>query len=195
MKSFEQQVKDLLDSFSVPYIDQGNNYDLPDLTVQLSVGQVHIELKEKRQTYRSAKWPLIAPEEHSFIIDEFTVRKMMIQSPNVVLIARDNTSKKYYLADIYSLVFMPRNRFNRRMESIAGDIVHIKGKWCLDFRNFVEYNTLPDVFRSIKEYILHIPTTKENGVDCWHPFPNETLEIAGDLRTLEQRKHDVQATR
>lgn len=197
MLSFEQEVKQLLDKNKVPYLDFSDSGSKPDLSIQLTTGHIDLELKEKRQPIRADKWPLITDEVNSFIIDEFTVRKMMTFAPWVALAIRDNTTGLYYLADIYTLVFAPRNRCNREMVSPKGDeIVNVKGKWCLDLRFFPGFDDLRHLFRAIKFYQTHSPIDPAVGVDCWNPFNIvQNIPTAGDKRSLELREHDVEATR
>lgn len=197
MISFEQEVKQLLDKYKVPYNDYGASYDAPDLHIQTKRGAFYLELKEKRQPIASSKWPLITDEHHSFIIDEFTVRKMMTKSPIVGLAIRDNTTGLYYFADIYTLVFMPHQRCNREMMSVKGDeVVNIKGKWCLDLRFFPCFDNLIDLFKIINYYLSNLPNNPAAGVDCLNLYGTvKDIPTAGDKRTLDQRECDVEATR
>ena len=197
MISFEQEVKKLLDQYKVPYNDYGESGDSPDLHIQLTTGAFYLELKEKRQTYNPGQWPLITHEHHSFIIDEFTVRKIMTKAPLVGVAIRDNTTGLYYFADVYTLVFSPHQRCNREMESIHGDeIVNIKGKWCLDMRFFPCFDNLKEMFITIKYYMTNLPTDPSNGVDCFNLYKIvSNIPVAGTKRSLESREHDVEKTR
>lgn len=197
MISFEQEVRDFLTSKKVTFEDNSRTqagFTDPDFMVQLKHGHMYMELKEKRQKYDPTVWPIEPKEEvTSFILDEFTARKLMSKAERAFMLVRDNTTGLYYYTDVYALWLMPRIRVNRRMiVNDSGQSV-LKGKWILNLRNFYMSDNLLNLFVQANKWIGEVKQLMTKGVACYNPFGNEIQE-AGTTRTKELREFDVKVT-
>ena len=164
----------------------GNAYDKPDFLFEQY--NMYLEVKEKTQRYNPKNWPIKTQGKTVFIMDEISVRRMMLHGVNTALLVRDNTNfDRMYFADLLTLTMMPRKRVNR--PNVHKE--HAKGKWLLDFRNFIECNTLTHLLSLLAQYSEDIPDLYNWRSECFGDFMGEEIPLAGTPRTLALQNQDV----
>ncbi len=108
--------------------------------------KVKVDIKEKNQPL-TAKWPLppktIARD--AFIIDELSVRRAMLYTPNAYFVLHDKPQGRWFLARIDEVVCSNRVSLDR-----IGPNGHAKGKWVCDLKSFRE---MKDPATQIWEFI------------------------------------------
>jgi len=186
--SFEREVEELLQNRSVIYRSNVQSTKLPDFTIGTS-SAFHVELKEKRNRYSPKNWKGEMPQQWMFILDELTVRKLTLTYSCSGIMVRDDSAVGYYFCGIICLLTMPRVRTNRMMMGS-----YVKGKWILDLRNFKKADSLPGAMRNLKLYRASCIKDATQSA-CYGEYIGEDVGISGSDRTVEQIKHDYEATR
>lgn len=77
--------------------------------------EVHIDLKEKKQSYSSGirrLWPEVAPE-NLFILDETVYRRIVWQGGGGYLAVRDDPEDRWVIFGPWELTLGPRKRYER----------------------------------------------------------------------------------
>lgn len=187
-KSLEQEVKDVLKSNGATFEDFCKTYNMPDFYVKLKPGYFYLEVKEKRQKYRTDLWPIDFPEKYSFILDELSGRKLATVVGASGLLVRDNNGN-YHFTDTFGLLLMPKNRCKRQLQGV------LKGKWVLDLRNFTKIDKIIDAFKLASSYLNISRDLVERDARIYGEFFNEEVPIAGTRRTENYRKYDLAVTR
>lgn len=195
MNSFESIMKFILDTEKYEYIDHSNSYTKMDFMISLKNGYpLSLEVKEKRQPIKMANWPVPEGiEDHNvFILDDLTARKMLLESPFSALAVQDRVLERYFVADVLDLWSMPRVRVNRKIADGK-----LKGKWILDFRNFIQvedYSMILDYFEEIMEKDTLLGRF-EQSPDVYGSYFGETVGNGGVSRSEYHRKTDYFSTR
>jgi len=190
--SFESAFRDFLDSQPISIGYQDNSTSFTDLDFFLKIGDESfaLELKEKKQKYNLLRWEGIhIPEEHLMLIDELSVRKIVLSGASSGLLIRDWVRDKLFFFSMIDLVLMPHlKRFNRltRFREKEG----IKGKWAIDLRHGLECRDLGAALKAIQAYQHVIPTLKE-AVSCINVYHGETITGGGTTRTMDYLNKDV----
>ena len=184
MPSFEKQMVKHLDSSKYLYKDNCASTTKIDFAIAINQRKFSVDVKEKRQKYKS-HWTDKIPEQHLFIIDDLAARKIFMDSPYSAIIVSDANTNKFYIFDALTLFLMPKIRVNRRLSGGS-----LKGKWLVDFRNAEEADTLGEVLDILKEYVNFCEDGCTKMTECCHQFRGEELEICGTTRTNGQRQHD-----
>jgi hypothetical protein len=190
--SFESAFRDFLDSQPIRSGYQDNSTSFTDLDFFLKVGDESfaLELKEKKQKYNLLNWEGIhLPEEHLVLIDELSVRKIVLSGASSGLLIRDSVRDKLFFFSMIDLVLMPHlKRFNRLTRFREKD--GIKGKWAIDLRHGQECVDFSEVLRVIRSYQRTIPTLKETA-SCINVYHGEAITEGGTTRTLDYLNKDV----
>jgi hypothetical protein len=156
-RAFEEAVKAGLTTLGWEFQDNTTEHDRPDLYIFRRVRgeqvRVALELKEKRQPYRS-RWAEAAgvPEPELFVLDEVAVRKLLAWAPRAVLLFWDETqpARPYALYTIIDLLCVPKVRVQR---PIALNSPRLKAKWLLDRRHGRLLPDLNSAFTAIASYV------------------------------------------
>lgn len=179
-RAFEQAVMAELQTLDWEYQDNTNDHDRPDLylfrQVRSKKVQVALELKEKRQPYRS-RWAELArlPETELLVVDEVSVRKLLAWAPRALLLFWDHTqpSRPYVLFSVIDLFCVPKVRVQR---PIALNDHKVKAKWLLDGRHGRAYADLRGVLAYIVNYLDHGMVTDLRRLEAHGDFVGETVE-------------------
>lgn len=188
MISFEQECRNFFTDYGIGYKDgtggSGTDFFLEPVSF-------HLEVKEKRQYIKTSVWPTTIPQDHLFILDELTVRKLFFAGSRSGLAIRTSIQNeaRYYFVDTLNLMLMPRTRANRWMTD-----QHPKGKWLIDLRNTYECQDVEDIYRLINKYLQKIPDMQTRS-ECWGEYVGEIVEKGGEERTWKQYTHDYKWTR
>ncbi|HVE76976.1 MAG TPA: hypothetical protein VND22_09480 [Actinomycetota bacterium] len=146
---FEKRVKRALKSDGeFELLDSTDSYDEIDFELGCRGRRLYLEVKEKKQSYRSA-WVDVGgvPEETLFILDELAARKIVLRGPRAYLLVHDEVRGELYVCGALELVMMPKKRVNR---SINGGVATFKGKWLIDLRNCEGVGSLEEAFAYVK---------------------------------------------
>jgi hypothetical protein len=173
----------------IKFHDNRQSPNQADFILRVSGHNFHLEVKEKRQRINTSNWPKVdIPEEHLFIIDELTARRLLIQSPYAGVLVRDNLAEIYVYFDIIALWLIPKTRVNR----VLNERGQAKGKWMIDLRNgdqvYSVQGGLGRIYRYVQESSMIVEMT-----ECYGEF--EDVPTGGELRTREHRQKDYAATR
>lgn len=191
MLSLESELSNFFRQRRIPHEDNRSSGKKMDFVFPILGANFHLEAKEKRQRINVSAWPRVdISERELFIVDELTIRKMLLRSPNCGMVIRDNLRERYFFCSILDIVLMPRVKANRMMEGYT-----LKGKWLVNMQNMVLCPTLPDVFKSIEQYMLHRGDAYTMITECYGNYRGEEIPIGGELRTREHRQIDYNGTR
>jgi hypothetical protein len=190
--SFENSFREYLSSLPlIPGFDD-NSQSFTDLDFILKIGDVSfaLELKEKKQKYNLLDWEGVhIPEEHFMLIDELSVRKIVLQGAGAGLLVKDSVRNRMFFFSMIDLVLIPnKKRFNRTMK--LGQNETLKGKWSLDLRNGQECKDFDAVMNAIQCYTNSIPALK-HASSCLNVYHGETITQGGITRTLGHLNKDV----
>ena len=97
--SFENSFREFLDSQPLSIGYQDNSTSFTDLDFFLKIGDVSfaLELKEKKQKYNLLDWEGVhIPEEHFMLIDELSVRKIVLSGAGAGLLVRDSVRNRLF---------------------------------------------------------------------------------------------------
>jgi hypothetical protein len=190
--SFESSFREYLDSqpLYVGFEDNSASYNDLDFLIEIHGAAFALELKEKKQKYNLLSWEGVhIPEEHFMLIDELSVRKIVLQGAGAGLLVRDAVHNKLFFFSMIDLVLIPhKKRFNRLMK--LGQNETLKGKWSLDLRNGQECKDFDAVMNAICCYTNSIPALKQTS-SCLNVYHGETILQAGITRTLDYLNKDV----
>lgn len=187
MQSFESEVKAYLDSFEIPYEDFGRSTSKPDLFID---GKYWLELKEKRNPINPKNWPIMGDGKNIVIIDELTVRRLTLFSPNVFVAFRDNPRGRLYIVQLFELLFMPRIRVNRPVDGKE----HLKGKWLLDVRNWHEVTGTHEMLKFMESQDWMFVANRYS--ECFGgEFVGERIITTGNPRKQHYQNYDFLVTR
>ncbi len=205
IESFEQELKSYFKLRKYDFIDNSSDYKKLDFTlkdiirdvnnIDAPLRNIYLEVKEKRQKYNTTNWPLICDndEKHTFIVDELSTRKILAYAPYSGLLIRDYLTHQYYWYSILDLFLMPKLRVNRPIKK--HDVLSMKGKLILDYRNSVEADSLDKVFEVIIAHISNRVYTYTEMKECYGKFINEEILEQGIVRKAEHWDIDVTETR
>ncbi len=179
-RGFEDEVKAGLAALGWAFEDETTAHDRPDITfmrqVRGKVVRAALELKEKRQPYRS-RWAELAglPEPELLVLDEVAARKLLARAPRAFLLFRDHTrpAQPYVLFTIIDLFCMPKVRVRRQInlnERLA------KAKWLLDRRHGRACADLNTAFAWMATYLDREMGDQLCRLDAHGPFVGETVE-------------------
>jgi hypothetical protein len=190
--SLESEIANYLRSRRVSFADNRESGKKMDFVIRVNdVVEFHLEAKEKRQRINTSSWPRVSfPERELFIVDELTVRKMIVRAPACALVIRDNLTSRYFFCSVADLVLMPHVRANRMMDDNK-----MKGKWLVDLRNMAAFKELPYVFSEMSIYINNYVNIFSRVTECYGTYFGETIPLGGELRTKEHRTLDYNGTR
>jgi len=194
MDSFEHIMDTWLRKQNYSFRTFTKSYTKLDFTVHLNTGAwFKLEVKEKRQPLKRANWEIPADlaSEDVFILDDLTARKILKVAPFSGVAVQDRVRSKYFVADVLELWMMPRVRINRKITKDK-----LKGKWILDFNNFIEVSLdeIIPYFEQITEPDTHYARYVKQA-DCYGSFVGEDIGFGGELRTKAHRKFDHMVTR
>jgi len=156
-RAFEQAVKAGLTALGWEFQDNTAEHDRPDLYIFRQVRdervRIALELKEKRQSYRS-RWAELSgvPEAGLLVLDEVAARKLLAYAPRAALLFWDETQtvRPYVLFTIVDLLCVPKVRVQR---PIALNSPRLKAKWLLDRRHGRLLPDLGSAFAAIASYM------------------------------------------
>lgn len=132
-------------------LDSTDSFDDLDFELGCRGRRVFLEVKEKKQRYRD-RWTDLAgiPEERLFILDELSVRKIMLRCPRAFLLVHDAMTDRLSLFGALELLTVPKSRVNR---SIDGGVATFKGKWLVDLSHAAGFDQMPDALDLVKRRI------------------------------------------
>lgn len=192
MQSLEEEMREQLAKCNIGFTDNSGSPTKLDFRIAITEKcGFWLEVKEKRQHTKKSNWPEIdIPEEHLFILDDLSARKLLRHSPLSGLAVRNNVTGRYYFIDVVTLFLMPKLRVNRLLNERG----ELKGKWMIDIRNGTLCGSSEDVIRAMYHYTGDIEKVFTETA-CYGYFVNEHVGLGGEFRTQEQRKYDYAATR
>ncbi len=172
------------------FTDNCNSYEELDFSLTGEGFLFSVELKEKKQKYNLLRWDGIhIPEEHFMIVDELSIRKIVLSGANTGLLIKDSVREKLFFFSMIDLVLMPhKKRFNRTMKLGKGKT--LKGKWSLDLRNGQECPDFGSAITAIQEYAETIPQLKTCS-SCINVYHGETITQGGIIRTTDYLNIDI----
>lgn len=190
--SFENSFREYLNSqpLNMGYADHSDSYTDLDFSLKVGANIFALELKEKKQKYNLLNWEGVhIPEEHFMLIDELSIRKIVLSGANTGLLVHDSVRDKIFFFSMIDLVLMPKiKRFNRMTKFNEKD--GIKGKWAIDLRHGMECKDFASVLWVIQNYQHMLPTLKELP-SCLNVYHGETITQGGTTRTLDYLNKDV----
>lgn len=156
-RGFEGEVKAGLAALGWEYEDETAAHDRPDITFLRQVRGAKVravlELKEKRQSYRS-RWAELAgvPEPELLVLDEVAARKLLARAPRAFLLFHDATrpDQPLVLYTIIDLFCMPKVRVRRE---ITLHEQRGKAKWLIDRRHGHACDNLNAAFALMATYL------------------------------------------
>lgn len=192
-RSAEADVRAYLTGQKIPFTDNTDSYTELDFTLLKEDAPVfHLEIKEKRQTYRTDRWPDFAPEPDLCILDDLTVRKCLGFAPASGILVRDNVRSLWAFFPVIDLALMPKLRVNRAIHNRSADV---KGKWLLNFSNGSLAGSLAVAFDSIRSYHANLPTILHDIHSCYGDYVGEEIGRGGSTRRPDHWTQDVRETR
>ena len=190
--SFENSFREYLNSqpLNVGYADHSDSYTDLDFRLKVGASIFALELKEKKQKYNLLNWEGVhIPEEHFMLIDELSIRKIVLSGASAGLMVKDSVRDRLFFFSMIDLVLMPRvKRFNRLTKFAEKD--GIKGKWAIDLRHGLECKDFATLLRAIQNYQRMIPALREMPT-CLNVYHGETITQGGTTRTLDYLNKDV----
>ena len=190
--SLENSFREYLNSqpLNMGYADHSDSYTDLDFSLKIGAGIFALELKEKKQKYNLLNWEGVhIPEEHFMLIDELSIRKIVLSGANTGLLVHDSVRDKMFFFSMIDLVLMPKiKRFNRMTNFNEKD--GIKGKWAIDLRHGMECKDFATVLRAIQNYQQLSPLLQEIP-SCLNVYHGETIMQGGITRTLDYLNKDV----
>ena len=177
----EQEIKSYLTLRNEPFSDFSASHTALDFF--LPRHNIHIDAKEKRQRFAMKNWKEARmPQEHLFIIDDLSVRKLLLHAPNSFTLIKDSsvTPAMYFVYSIVDFLCIPKIRCRR---PIRRTIVAFKGKWIIDLRDASAFETLEDAITYTTSYKKKHPAIFEGQIDCWGKYPSERVSKSGSMRT------------
>lgn len=189
---FESSFREFLESQPVSIGYQDNSTSYTELDFHMKIGDVSfaLELKEKKQKYNLMSWEGVhIPEEHFMLIDELSVRKIVLSGAHAGLLIRDSVRGRLFFFSMIDLVLMPHiKRFNRTVK--LGEREGIKGKWAIDLRHGQECSDFGAVIDAIRAYQRITPALKEIS-SCLNVYHGENIAQGGTTRNLDYLNQDV----
>lgn len=179
-RGFEDEVKAGLAALGWEYQDETAAHDRPDITflrrVRGNVVRAALELKEKRQPYRSRWFELAGiPEQELLVLDEVSARKLLARAPRAFLLFRDATqpAQPLVLYTIIDLFCMPKVRVRRQ---IARHEPRGKAKWLLDRRHGHACPDLNAAFAAMATYLDREMWVQLRALEAHGEFIGEKVE-------------------
>jgi hypothetical protein len=188
---FEQEVRALLNSQHIPYVD--GTKSVSDLDFFLPSQNVWFDAKEKTQRFSMKNWSGATPsQEDLFIIDDLSARKLLRKAPLSFCLIKDSSAQSttYYIYSIVDLLCIPKTRVRRPIEK---SVKAYKGKWLLDLRDAAVFIDLEDALRYMLTYEKKFYAIFGEHIDCWGHYPSEQIKTAGSLRISAFWKKDAKA--
>lgn len=195
MLPFEQEIKAYFRQHQIAFSDHSESFARLDFCFgdSESKRQFHFDAKEKRQHYNLRNWPALnIPEEHLFILDDLAARKILAYAPNSGLVVRDNMHGRYFFFAVVDLYLMPKQRVNRTLKK---KVETSKGKWLIDLRNGQQFDTLPDLFAGIDQYLDQREAIFLHTLACYGNYIGEEISRGGIDRVPHHWQIDVEETR
>ncbi|MEZ4527924.1 MAG: hypothetical protein R2941_18570 [Desulfobacterales bacterium] len=192
--SFEQELRQFFSAKQILFHDRSDSFRYPDFSIPdpaKDTKRFYFDAKEKRQRYNMRHWQTDIPEEHFFIIDDLSARKILAFAPRSGILIRNNISEKYHLFTVLDLFLMPKKRVNR---PIHKNRQTYKGKWLTDLRNSRESDSLEGIFASVHAYLTHLEQIFLNTIECYGNY-REDIGEQGIVRRPGHWDTDVKATR
>ena len=190
--SFENSFREYLNSqpLNMGYADHSDSYTDLDFSLKIGASIFALELKEKKQKYNLLNWDGVhIPEEHFMLIDELSIRKIVLSGASAGLLVKDSAREKMFFFSMIDLVLMPKiKRFNRPTK--FNEQEGIKGKWAIDLRHGMECKDFATVLRAIQNYQRVSPLLREIP-SCLNTYHGETIMQGGTTRTLDYLNKDV----
>lgn len=191
--SAEQEIREFLAARKIPFVDNTSSFQELDFTLLKDDAPVfYLEVKEKRQSYRSDRWPDFAPEPDLCILDDLTVRKCLGFAPASGILMRDNVRSLWAFFPVIDLALMPKLRVNRKIHNRTADI---KGKWLIHFSNGKLAGNLTVAFDAVRSYYSELPAILHDIHPCYGAYLGEEIELGGSTRRPEHWTKDVEETR
>ena len=151
-QAFERRVRrQLAADGEFEILDSTESFDELDFELGCRGRRIFLEVKEKKQHYRE-RWSEAAdiPEEHLFILDELSARKIMLRCPRAWLLVNDICADRLSVFGALELLTIPKKRVNR---SIEAGVATFKGKWLIDLRHADSFEDMPPALDLIKRRI------------------------------------------
>ena len=190
--SFENSFREYLNNqpLSIGYDDNSTSYTDIDFRLKIDEVGFALELKEKKQKYNLLNWEGVhIPEEQFMVIDELSIRKIVLSGASAGLLVKDSVRDKMFFFSMIDLVLMPKiKRFNRPTN--FNEKEGIKGKWAIDLRHGMECKDFATVLRAIQNYQRVCPLLGEIP-SCLNTYHGETITQGGATRTLDFLNKDV----
>ena len=188
----EQEIKSYLTLHNEPFSDFSGSHTALDFF--LSGHNIHIDAKEKRQRFSMKNWKEARmPQEHMFIIDDLSVRKLLLHAPHSFTLIRDSSVSPatYFVYSIVDFLCIPKVRCRRPIRRRT--TVALKGKWIIDLRDAATFETLGDAIAYVTSYKKKHPAIFEDQIDCWGKYPSERVARSGSMRTARFWDLDAKA--
>ncbi|MBI3195107.1 MAG: hypothetical protein HYZ34_11680 [Ignavibacteriae bacterium] len=192
MQSFEQEIQDFLTKYNIRFIDGTNS--LEELDFALPEYNIHFDVKEKKQHFNMSNWEgTNIPEEYFFILDDLAARKILLKAPRSFVLIRDSVrTPVYYVFSIVDLLCIPKKRVRRALEKNARTF---KGKWLIDFRHAMKFDSLEDAVKYMVTYPKQYDKIFKEQIDCWGEYENENIQTAGIPRKPEHWEEDLKVAK
>jgi hypothetical protein len=187
--SFEQEIKKLLTTRYRDLVDSTESHTRLDFHIP-SAG-IHIEVKEKRQKFTMSHWPEVSiPQDHFFILDDLTARKLLQHAPHSYVLIRDSSVRPqmYYVYSIVDLLIIPKRRCRR---PIKRNVPAFKGKWLIDLRSAAAFESAESAIDYIVGYKNKHAAIFESHIDCWGNYHDEDVIQAGIVRRASHWEKDT----
>ena len=157
---------------------------LPDMGITFQ-----LDAKVKSQRYNLSNWPGVSvPQEHCFILDDLTWRKVLIDGMYGGFAIKDIPGKRYVFVSQLDLGCMPFQRFNR---PIHRNRPELKGKRVIDLRNGQWSSSMGGIIDHIRHYIRFAEEKARNTLPCYGDYYGENVESGGIQRIPEHWEKDV----
>lgn len=194
MQSFESSLRKFIEKSGYEYRDYTASYNKLDFTIHLNNGVwLKLDAKEKRQPLKRSNWDVpdwISPGDE-FILDDMSARKILAVAPFSAISVLDVPRKRIFVTDVLDLMFMPRERRNRKVAKNK-----VRGKWLLSLQNFVEVQ--PKDLLKYFEQTMDKKTRefRYNKIsECYGAWRGEKITGGGVLRSDALKRFDYLATR
>ena len=188
LQPFELEIKHFLAQHNIRFVDGTSS--LEELDFALQEYNVHFDVKEKKQHFNMSNWGgTNIPEEHFFILDDLAARKILLKAPRSFVLIRDSVrAPVYYVYSIVDLLCIPKKRVRRALEKNTHTF---KGKWFIDFRHAVQFDSLEQSIKYMVTYHQKFDEIFKEHIDCWGEYENENIQTAGIPRKPEHWKEDL----
>jgi len=192
MISLQQEIRNFFSESNISYEDCTNSLYCLDFRFRYREDKeeyAHLEVKEKKAPYNLSNWGIFNEKESDiFIIDDLSIRKLMLYGPRSFTLIRNNGNGKYYMLRSVDTLGIPKIRVNRPIEK---NNLIFKGKWIIKFSDLKPIESLSHAFLEILKYINNLRQVFLETTECFGNYPSEKLSEAGIVREAHYWQKDL----